>query len=327
MDNENIQDYIKGRMKASDLKKAGNRYAAMSDEEIDRLIEDSDDTSSYMDKYAEPLRTRLLDEIAPQKPQPRRFSFTRLITVAAAVMIPLLAISTVYLFVRTNDFAKYEDTLEREIVVSTDKGESTKTVLPDGTEVSLGPESRIAYRLVSFNSAERIVDFEGEASFEVAKDASAPFTVDARDFYIHVLGTGFSVMSREDLDESQIYLDHGSIEVQAAYSDENIVMEAGQSAVINASGNITLYSANDAPRITVGSNAMFFSSASLSDIAHMIERYYGCSVIIAGGLDHLHFTGMLPTDNLMQAKYTLRRALGITISVNNDDQLVFSPME
>lgn len=327
MDHDNIQDYIKGRMKASELKAAGERYAAMSDEDIDRLIEASPDSHEDMEQESERLRARLLDEIAPHASRPHRFSFTHMVAVAAAVLIPLLAVSTVYLFIRTNEFSKYEHTFEREIVVSTDKGESTKTMLPDGTEVSLGPESRIAYKLASFNASERVVSFEGEASFEVVKDGSAPFTVDAHDFDIHVLGTGFSVISRNDLQDSQIYLDHGSIELQSTRSTEHVVMKAGQSAVINASGNITLYSADDTPHITAGSHSMFFSSASLGEIAQMIERYYGCSVIVEDGLGDLRFTGMLPTDNLMQAKYTLRRALGIIVSVNNEDQLVFSPIK
>lgn len=326
MDN-NIQDYIKGRMKASDLKAAGQRYAAMSDEEIDRLLEASSDSREGIEEDAERLRARLLDEITPPTSRPQRFTFTRMVAVAASVLLPLLALSTVYLFVRTNEFSKYEHTIEREIVVSTAKGESTRTVLPDGTQVSLGPESRIAYKLASFNSSERVVSFDGEASFEVVKDTDAPFTVDARDFDIHVLGTGFSVLTRDELDESQIYLDHGSIELQPTHSREHVVMEAGQSAVINASGNIILYSSDDTPHITAGTNAMYFSSASLTEIARMVERYYGCSVVVEDGLSDLRFTGMLPTDNLVQAKYTLRRALGIIISVNNEDQLVFSPIE
>lgn len=325
MNHDNIQDYIKGRMNAADLKAAGQHFAAMSDDEIDRLIDALPDNRDGIEDNAELLRSRLLDEITPRV-QTRRFSFSRVMAIAAAIMIPILAASTVYLFVRTNEFSKYESALDREIAVSTGKGESTRTVLPDGTEVSLGPESRIAYKLATFNSTERVVSFDGEASFEVTKDAEAPFTVDATDFDIYVLGTGFSVLTRNDLHDSQIYLEHGSIKLQAAKSTEQVIMTPGQSAVINASGNITLYSADEAPRLTAGKNAMYFSSASLSEVARMIEHYYGCSVIVDDGLNDLSFTGMLPTDNLMQAQYILTRALGISISLNDSNQLVFSPL-
>ncbi len=324
MNNSDIQDYIKGRMTAPDIKEAERRFAAMSDEEIDRLLDASDDDGKDLDAEAERLHARLLDTITPQKPQQFRYSVTRIMAVAAVVLISLLAASTIYLFVRTADFAKYESTLNREIVVTTSNGEATKTILPDGTEVYLGPESRIAYTLASFNDSERMVHFDGEATFEVVKDDKAPFTVEAHDFDIHVLGTGFAVMSREETDESQVYLNHGSIELQSSMTDNPVIMIPGQTAVITPAGDITVYDKDDSPRLSFGNHIMYFSSAPLAEVARRIERYYGCSVTISEELTDIRFTGSLPTDNLSQTRYILEGALDLSIKISGDRQLVLS---
>lgn len=325
MTHSDIQDYIKGRLTATNLKAAERRFAAMSDEEINRLLDASEDNSENIDVEAKCLHARLLDTITPQKPKQFRLSISRMIAVAAVAIISILAASTVYLFVRTADFTKYESALAREIVVTTSNGEATRTILPDGTEVYLGPESRIAYKLASFNDSERTVNFDGEAAFEVAKNTKAPFTVEARNFDIHVLGTGFSVMSREDIAESQVYLKHGSIELQSAKTDNRVIMVSGQSAIITSTGDIAICDKEDSSRLSVGNNIMYFSSAPLGEVAQRIERYYGCSVAISKELTtDICFTGSLPTDNLYKTRYILESALDISIRISDDRQLVLS---
>lgn len=73
----------------------------------------------------------------------------------------------------------------------TEKGERLHANLPDGTIISLNTASAID---VAFSKDEREVRLvSGEAFFEVAKDASRPFIVEAGGRRITALGTAFNV--------------------------------------------------------------------------------------------------------------------------------------
>jgi transmembrane sensor len=76
-------------------------------------------------------------------------------------------------------------------VYATGVGEQRQVLLQDGTVLSLNTDSRVR---VSLHPSRRSVDVEnGEALFEVAKDARRPFVVRAAGSEIVAVGTVFSV--------------------------------------------------------------------------------------------------------------------------------------
>ncbi len=96
--------------------------------------------------------------------------------------------------------------------VATDKGARTHLLLPDGTRVWLNSESHITYK-GNFNDSVREVTLEGEAYFDVVKDARHPFIVHTSEIDIRVLGTAFNVKSYPREDKIEATLIHGLIEV------------------------------------------------------------------------------------------------------------------
>lgn len=85
-------------------------------------------------------------------------------------------------------------------------------ILSDGTKVWINSESVLRYPN-HFVGDERRVQVEGEAYFQVAKDASKPFIVEAAEMDIRVTGTEFNVMAYQDKDRVETTLVKGSIEV------------------------------------------------------------------------------------------------------------------
>jgi transmembrane sensor len=74
---------------------------------------------------------------------------------------------------------------------STSRGEVRLVPMPDGSAVVLNTATRIS---TSFTDAHRRIELlEGEALFNVAKDATRPFIVTAADTQVRALGTSFSV--------------------------------------------------------------------------------------------------------------------------------------
>lgn len=94
----------------------------------------------------------------------------------------------------------------------TQKGSRSQIVLPDGSKVWLNAGSTLDYPK-QFNGKTRAVQLQGEAYFEVAKNANQPFIVHTKTFDIKVLGTGFNVRAYPDEDSAVTSLVHGSVEV------------------------------------------------------------------------------------------------------------------
>jgi transmembrane sensor len=74
-------------------------------------------------------------------------------------------------------------------------GEHRSVVLADGSHIELDGATRISVRLES--GARRVTMERGEAIYDVAPDASRPFTIAAGDRQVRVVGTEFDVRSRE----------------------------------------------------------------------------------------------------------------------------------
>lgn len=92
---------------------------------------------------------------------------------------------------------------------STTIGATAAVPLADGSKVTLNTDSRIR---VEVTDAQRRVKLDqGEAFFDVAKDPSRPFTVQAGNKRITVLGTKFSV--RREKDDVQVVVTEGTVRV------------------------------------------------------------------------------------------------------------------
>ena len=111
-----------------------------------------------------------------------RFAGKSLLTIAACGLAALL-----FLGVRT---AWYERSIETEL------GEWKTVTLADGSELRLGPNTRLTLDLGDQQRSIALV--RGEAFFKVAKDATRPFLVEANAYAVRAVGTQFAVSHRQD---------------------------------------------------------------------------------------------------------------------------------
>jgi len=87
--------------------------------------------------------------------------------------------------------AEIPDALPDYVLYQTEPAEHRDVMLPDGSSVALGGKSLIS---VAYRHDERIVVLrKGEAYFDVAKDPTRPFTVEAQGRDITAVGTAFNV--------------------------------------------------------------------------------------------------------------------------------------
>lgn len=89
----------------------------------------------------------------------------------------------------------------------------TKRVnLPDGSTIILEPHSTIELAN-DFGKSDRKITFTGKATFDIAKDKTRPFRINAEDFTVQVLGTKFFLdqtigKEKVELFEGKVKINH-----------------------------------------------------------------------------------------------------------------------
>lgn len=162
---------------------------------------------------------------------------------------------------------------EHPHTVSSGMGEVKQLVLPDGTEVTLNENSTLTYH------AYRNASLEGEAFFKVTPD-KRPFTVQAVDLEVTVLGTEFNLCVYREQAVSTVTLYEGAVRVEN--NQVEYTLSPGHELVYNAGTQKTRIDEiplqQEANQPAWISAALNFEGRSLSDIFRSVERYYGVRI-------------------------------------------------
>lgn len=126
-------------------------------------------------------RKDLQPEAPARRREPRRWAWRGMAVGAGLSAIAAAAAVALVLTPRAGDYR-------------TTVGEQRRVMLEDGSVALVNTDSRIHVRFVE--GERRIRLDEGEAWFQVAKNANRPFIVDADDVHVRATGTAFSVRRR-----------------------------------------------------------------------------------------------------------------------------------
>lgn len=149
--------------------------------------------------------------------------------------------------------------------------------LSDGTRVWLNSETSIQYP-VAFGAKERRVFVQGEAYFEVAKDANKPFTVQFMSSSVTVLGTSFNIRAYPEEKRSQTTLAEGSVRIYSPGS--SMLLKPGEQAEVSALSGEMVKQEVEVKNFTSWKDGRFvFEQQSLEDIMRTLERWYDIRVI------------------------------------------------
>jgi len=177
----------------------------------------------------EQIRKKIRSESIKQR-------LTRLVAIlskaAAVLFIPLFA-TALYFYITQTDSAEL-------LTLSTQKGEQTSVILPDGSKVWLNVDTKLSYP-VNYGVKSRKVELAGEAYFEVMKNKELPFEVSSGTITTKALGTSFVISCYPGSSETRSSLINGSVEVKYGKGIE--ILKPGQQLVFK----------KDKPRIIVQS--------------------------------------------------------------------------
>ncbi len=190
------------------------------------------------------------------------------------------------------------------IVKENQRGRKSTIFLKDGSVVHLNSESKITYPEV-FSDSLRIVNLEGEAFFEVAKNASKPFIVKAGPVDVKVLGTTFNVRSFSDTEQIKVSLVSGQVEVlnkiKSESRSENIILTPDQSVVYlrDKESFNEISSFNSDEDIGWKDGIIYFNKAGFIAVINKLESWYNVNFEIKNDpLTIWSYTGKFQNQNL-----------------------------
>lgn len=199
-------------------------------------------------------------------------------------------------------------------IMSVPKGGTYQITLSDGTSVWLNSDSRLRYP-PSFGSAERIVYLEGEAFFDVAKQAQ-PFRVVTRAQTVEVLGTQFNISAYTNEAAVQTTLVGGKVQVINQHTKQSSFLTPGQQSTVT--GDRTTVSDVDASLFTAWKEGYFaFPDVHIHQALNAIARWYDIDFEYQDDLSEHYFGGTISRFEDFQ---TLLQTIALTGSVKFEIQ-------
>lgn len=194
---------------------------------------------------------------------------------SAAVII--LAIGVGYGFYSLNQGTENMPMVAHQTVKSNPKGVKSHIKLPDGSSVWLNAASTISYEQ-SFSANERNVHLEGEAYFEVVKDAKRPFHVTSGNVVTTALGTSFNIKAYTDKNV-KVSLHTGKVKVHKKDSSEQVILLPGQQANAGVSG-LAVVEFNNLAVLGWKDGTIVFDNTDFDEMISVLEKWYDVTFVV-----------------------------------------------
>ncbi|WP_438751657.1 FecR family protein [Pararhizobium sp. O133] len=192
----------------------------------------------------------------------------------------------------------------------TQTAESRTVKLEDGTVIEMAGDSAIATEITA--SVRRVTLLSGEAFFDVAHDASRPFTVDAGGVAVAVLGTAFDVQMANDT--TTVELARGVVAISYAGPEhrENFELAPGEMAAVDRrTGDVIRDTIAPEDIAAWRGGKLFVNDVSVAAAVERLQRYHPAWISIPDpALAARRVTGLYDLKNPDQALAALVKPFG-----------------
>ncbi|MFS2185336.1 FecR family protein [Mucilaginibacter sp. Mucisp84] len=160
--------------------------------------------------------------------------------------------------------------------ITTPRGGQYEVILGDGSSVKLNAASYIRFPEY-FTGANREIELNGEAYFEVARDKAHPFIVKANGTQVQVFGTHFNINAYSDNDDITTTLLEGSVKMSKGTA--SVMLLPGQQGTVNQNGSSIKVQKADVEANMAWINGFFiFHDQSIVNIMKQVSRWYDVDV-------------------------------------------------
>jgi ferric-dicitrate binding protein FerR (iron transport regulator) len=230
---------------------------------------------------------------------------------AAAAIIAVIGLTALWRSARTSSGPES---------YATTTGTSQLLRLSDGTEVRLGPASRLTLD-AGFGTTHRTLTLHGEGWFKVAHNAAMPFAIRVGRTTVEDVGTAFLVRESPSREVS-VRVAEGAVKITTSASahDSTVMLRAGDGAVATTRG-ITVapgvVSATEGTALAAGRLA--FTDASLVEVQNALFRWYGVTLRFSDtALAERHVTADFTGEPVSRVAAVLGLTLGVTAVAHGD---------
>lgn len=227
-------------------------------------------------------------------------------------------------------------------------GAKSRLLLPDGSIVWLNSGSRIAYP-ANFTDSIREVELEGEAYFDVTKDAGRPFIVRTSDINIKVLGTAFNVKCYPEDHKTEATLISGLVQVSRNSGEQQqvLLLHPHEKVVINripesssdhtntpltiaATDSMTVkYLKKNAADTAMAEtawvyNKLVFDGENFREIADEMERWFNVKIVFHDPtIEGYRFHAKFENEHINEVLSALRLSLPFTFKIDNNEVNIY----
>jgi transmembrane sensor len=175
---------------------------------------------------------------------------------------------------------------ETDRIYTTTVGERLLVTLPDGSQVTLDTQSQLR---VGWSKRERNVKLvRGQALFEVAKDRTRPFVVEARNQRLVAVGTAFDV--RVEDRQMKVIMIEGTVRVEPATVTPDSrttspsparMLTAGEQLVVDAQSEDHIRPTDPERATSWRRGQIIFDDTRLADAVGELNRYSETQIVLA----------------------------------------------
>ncbi|MDR1173035.1 MAG: FecR domain-containing protein [Bacteroidales bacterium] len=203
----------------------------------------------------------------PAQPQVKRRRQSRILytmVMLCAVMVPLV-------YYTLNRKPEPEPVIQY-VEATANRGEIKTVTLPDNSRVVLNANSTIRYPAV-FATGERVVELQGEASFDVTRNPDQPFVVKTDVSTVRVLGTAFDVMAYREDRYATVSVISGKVMVDL--TDGQAILEQNEQLKVNRNtGNFEKLTVDAGKYLLWAEGKLFFHRTPLREVVNVLNRHY-----------------------------------------------------
>lgn len=217
-------------------------------------------------------------------------------------------------------------------------GKPLKILLEDGSIVTLASGSSVHYP-DHFLPAKREVFLEGEAFFEVSKNAKRPFFVYNNNIVTHVLGTSFTVKSNQHTGQVEVSVRSGRVEVyekrdtekNTTANNNGVILLPNQKVLYNEKAKQFVPSLVDSPlpliteagEKTLKKTTTAFEETPLKTVLPSLEKSYGVEIVVENeDIYKCLFTGDINQQDLFTRLEIVCQATGAAYEVKGTKILI-----
>lgn len=245
----------------------------------------------------------------------------KLLGIAASILLTIGLSFTMFYLNEKDDQTIVKQIPEVEKINSS--GQRSRVVLRDGTKVFLNSESKIRYSDQAYGLTSRNIFLEGEAYFEVAKNADLPFVVTTKNLSTTALGTSFNVRAFKDETSSQISLIEGKVSVAEVNEDRiqsKPFLLLPEEEIYFNQGKMVKRKFDKLQVISWKEGIIYFNETDFYEATRVLERWYNVKFDIKRIKNNteLKGTGTFKNESLENVLKALSYSLDFEFKIEND---------